>query len=164
VPAVSVAEVEPVPTVIEVTPAPLPTAVPTPSGPPAAAAGAGTGSGSGSGAGAGEGGSPLLPADWIVKPEEKMRELNPPRAVYDRISGQVLLHCRITVDQKVRGCRVMKEYPRGYGFGAAALKLSKFFRIRPPAAGGVILTETRVPIPVIWENPPFKRGRTPSSR
>ena len=127
---------------------------------PGAGAGSGTGQGSGSGSGAGEGegsgGGALLlyKADWISRPEAKMPQFNPRRARLEHVSGGAVLHCRIDAKHRARQCRVHEEHPRGYGFGMAALNISRYFRIRPPVLDGKPLHKAWVPIPLVWTNPP----------
>jgi protein TonB len=125
-------------------------------------AGEGPGQGSGTGAGEGAGGGKVLllyHADWIVKPEAKMPEFNPPRARFEHVSGGATLYCRIDRENRARSCRVHEEHPRGYGFGEAALRMSMLFRIRPPILDGNPMHKVWVPIPIFWSNPkPVKRA------
>ncbi len=52
----------------------------------------------------------------------------PARAMAQHLSGHVLLNCLILRSQHLR-CTVAMEDPRGLGFGAAALRLTREFRI-----------------------------------
>jgi protein TonB len=155
---------------LDTTPVQMPSfqAQPAASVEPGAGIGAGEGEGSGSGSGAGEGegagGGKLLllfKADWIVRPEGKMPQFNPPRAKVEHVSGGAVLHCRIDARNRARQCRIYEEHPRGYGFGQAALNISRYFRIRPPVLDGKPLHKAWVPIPVMWTNlPPVRKAKS----
>jgi protein TonB len=145
---------------LDLTPTPLPTfSVPVSVPVPTAGTGSGQGDGSGSGSdtGAGDGagasgGGSVRDADWIVKPEDKMPKFNPWRARAKGVSGDVLLHCQVAPDSTARNCRIVHESPGGYGFGEAALKVSRYFRLSPPMVNGAPRYEIWVPIPIAWFN------------
>ena len=42
----------------------------------------------------------------------------------DHVQGEAILTCDQRGDGKLQGCTVKSEYPHGYGFGEAALKLA----------------------------------------
>lgn len=53
------------------------------------------------------------------------------------VAGQAELECVADVDQRVRDCRVLSEFPEAQGFGASAQALSRWVLIAPGAVDGV---------------------------
>lgn len=103
--------------------------------------GATGGSGSGKGIGSGEGTGPK-PArwartEWIATPTTRAFHANwPPGALARKQSGEVTLSCTIRESGRPRRCVIVSESPVGAGFGAAALRMSPDFRIRPVRRNG----------------------------
>jgi len=68
------------------------------------------------------------------------------------VQGQVVLHCVVAAEGTL-GCYVASEDPPDQSFGAAALKLSKLFKMGPltrdgaPTAGGEINIPIRFSVP-----------------
>ena len=54
------------------------------------------------------------------------------------------------VDGQVRDCKVAEETPGAFGFGAAALKLSQYFRIRPETEDGQAVDGAQVRVPLTF--------------
>jgi protein TonB len=96
--------------------------------------GTGTGKGRGSGSGPGSGGT-----RWRLvagASSADIQRVYPRAAQRARISGNVLLSCRIRLDGRLDNCRVVRESPEGQGFGEAALATVVRFRAAPPTEGG----------------------------
>lgn len=139
-----------------------------PPGPPPALldgnGGAGTGTGTsdgtggngkgGAGTGSGRGtGIRLVPASWARIPgKAQLHSYNPRAARIDRVSGEVLLACRVQPTKRVTSCRVLRETPGNYGFGRAAVDASVTFRVNPPRRNDSDDTRTWVAIPVSFKN------------
>ena len=132
-------------------PAPVPTlAVPAPTilaphGPdlasPVTGAGEGAatgGSGAGTGTGpGGPGGHATVEPTWVLQPDSDIVErFYPPAAYKAGRPGGAELACTELADGRVKACRVLSETPLGDGFGAAAAKLSRWFRFRPVQLDG----------------------------
>lgn len=86
---------------------------------------------------------------WLVRPSaDQLNRYYPPGPLDEGLSGQAELDCQVTAAGALTACRVLNEAPSGRGFGEAALKLSRIFRMSPrtedglPVEGGVI----RIPI------------------
>lgn len=131
------------PLVIGAAPAPSPTP-----GPGQGGQGTGTGGGIGSGVGrgAGDGRFQLLRGPTM----DELRRLHPPAAFRQRIGGRATLSCRIRLDTRLEGCRVVDEAPPDLGFGSAALAASVYFRFQPPTHDGVPVDGQEVPVTVLW--------------
>lgn len=74
---------------------------------------------------------------WLAMPSaEAMSREYPARAIAFDKTGRVVLQCVVTAAGSVEGCQVAEESPGNWGFGAAALKLSKLFRMSPRTEDG----------------------------
>jgi periplasmic protein TonB len=110
--------------------------------------GTGTGGGRGSGSGPGSGGTRwrlvagASPAD--------IQRVYPVAARRARVSGNVLLSCRIRLDTRLENCRVLRETPAGQGFGAAALETVVHFRAAPPTEGGRAVADAEATFGVLF--------------
>jgi hypothetical protein len=118
--------------------------------------GGGAGAGSGGGGGGSGGDATAERPDWIEKPtsDERMAVLSS-SAFTDHANGWAVLSCLVTRAKTVRSCKVLSESvdsagQRRYAFGKSALRLSQYFRIRPPVRNGQPRYDIRVRIPVFW--------------
>lgn len=104
---------------------------------PSASSGAGTGVGDGIGAGEGPGAGGGSAAVLIAGPAGAVitREVEPASLVRaDR--SHVVLRCRIRLNQRLEGCRIIGEHPRPSGHRQAALRRAREFRFRPEMRSG----------------------------
>jgi protein TonB len=69
---------------------------------------------------------------WISKPTaEQVGRYYPSRALATNMAGLAVLQCHVAANGSVGNCSVVSETPADFGFGAAGLKLARFFKMSP---------------------------------
>jgi protein TonB len=109
------------------TPTPIPVAVDPPPAPP----------------------SPVLTGMvWLQRPSSQdFNRYYPQRAMEREQEGRVVLDCLVSADGRI-ACSVISEDPTGWGFGDAAIRISRNFRAAAQTSDGRATSggRTRVPI------------------
>ncbi|WP_293907672.1 TonB family protein [Phenylobacterium sp.] len=98
--------------------------------------------------------------DWLELPSgEVFASLYPKVPLALEIAGYAQISCAIDEGGHLAHCTVLAEAPRALGFGAAALTMSREFRMRPQTvdgkavAGGIVRIPIRFTLPSIGAEP-----------
>ena len=89
--------------------------------------------------------------NWASRPNaEDMARYYPERAQRLGKAGGVTLECQVTAKGAVAGCAVLSEDPADFGFGDAALKLARLFKLKPGMVGDQAVEGAMVKIPIAF--------------
>lgn len=98
--------------------------------------------------------SVITEPEWVKRPSaEEFASLYPKPASRENVEGLAVMECTVDAAGQMTLCRILDESPLGFGFGEAALKMAKSFRMRPltkggnSSAGGVIRIPIRFRLP-----------------
>lgn len=85
---------------------------------------------------------------WLERPNERdYARYYPARAIERERTGRVVLDCTVNSSGNI-SCSVASEDPTGWGFGDAAVRISRHFRMAPATADGRPTDGGRVRVPI----------------
>ena len=85
---------------------------------------------------------------WLERPNARdFARYYPERALERGQEGRVSLACIVAADGRI-ACTVTSDDPHGWGFGEAALRISRHFRMAPATRDGAPTSGGRVNVPI----------------
>jgi len=92
--------------------------------------------------------------DWARQPtSEDIAQYYPDRGRRTETNGSATLSCQVKANGTLESCTIVSEIPAQYGFGDAALKLARIFRMKPRTFDGVPVGGGTVRVPIVFRVP-----------
>lgn len=92
---------------------------------------------------------------WSSQPSpQQASAVYPLRAMANEKIGVAVVRCAVAADGRLGGCSLACETPANWGFGAAAIKLTSFYRMKATLPDGRPVEGGTVTLPFFF-NPPF---------
>lgn len=92
--------------------------------------------------------------DWARRPgADDMARYYPDRAQRMDVAGRATITCAVTARGTLENCVVVSETPGDFGFGDAALRLSRLFRMKPSNLDGLSVAGKTVTVPIVFQVP-----------
>lgn len=94
---------------------------------------------------------PIGAPSWERWPSgDDFARVYPSRAARRGVEGRTVMSCTIKDDGHMDVCTIVSEEPTDEGFGAAAVKLGRRFKMTPTTSDGVPVGGGSVSIPIRW--------------
>ncbi|HEX7886545.1 MAG TPA: energy transducer TonB, partial [Phenylobacterium sp.] len=92
--------------------------------------------------------------DWLRRPTgDDINRYYPDRASRMEVEGRATLSCQVNARGTLESCSIVSEDPGDMGFGDAAMKMSKLFKMRPQTRDGQPVDGGTVRIPIRFSLP-----------
>lgn len=89
-------------------------------------------------------------ARWVLRPQaEFFAVFYPPIALMQGVVGRVVLLCRTRAAQRAE-CTAQDVTPADWGFGEAAVAMSRSFRFAPAVRNGEVVLDTELRVPITF--------------
>jgi TonB family protein len=89
--------------------------------------------------------------DWRSQPSgDDMAKEYPKLAQLMDLAGRAAIRCAVDAEGRLQDCAVVSESPAGFGFGAAAVRLSAYFSMKPERIDGQPVRST-ITIPIKFQ-------------